>query len=329
MKILNLMKIVVIAPKEKWDFLAESVIEGFYENNLEVYSSDIGNGIKESDVYSDEDIIKHSEDCDYIFVIWGKITGGYPGPKYHLLEKINKKNKVVFIDGSEWTATGHPLPFQVRDSKSNPKLRRGEPWIDISMVSNSKWYFKRECYPRDTEFGIIPLPFSSTKSHFSSDNFTSEIVEKEIDIFCSFGQINDGLRLETLNFCLELSEKGYVVESRKGYDFETFKNKISKSYISIDAWGGGETCQRFWLNTANRTCCFAQKYTIDFPHPFIDGENFVEYETIDEFQNKIISYLDDKDKCIEIGNKGYEHTKKYHTSKQQVKYIFEKMGVSL
>ena len=66
------MKIVVIPPKEKWDFLAESVIEGFYENNIEVYSSDIGNGIKESDVYSDDEIIEHSKSADYIFVFFGR-----------------------------------------------------------------------------------------------------------------------------------------------------------------------------------------------------------------------------------------------------------------
>ena len=28
------MKIVVIPPKEKWDFLAEVVIEGLYKNNI-------------------------------------------------------------------------------------------------------------------------------------------------------------------------------------------------------------------------------------------------------------------------------------------------------
>tara|TARA_R100001443_G_scaffold100541_1_gene107977 strand:+ start:4207 stop:5178 length:972 start_codon:yes stop_codon:yes gene_type:complete len=320
------MKVVVIPPKEKWDALAESVIEGLYENNIKLYSSDIGNGIKQSDVYTDDEIIEYSKDCDYIFVIWGKVRNQYPGPKYYLLDKIYKKSRVVFIDGSEWTATGHPLPNQVRDARLNPQLRRGMPWINESMFENSSWYFKRECYSEDSARGIIPLPFVSTKNHYSSDNYTSEEVIKEIDVFCSYGQMNDGLRLETYNFCKELSDMGYIVESGKGFDFETFKNKIAKSYISIDAWGGGETCQRFWLNTANKTCCFSQKYTIDFPNKFTDGENFVEYENIEEFKEKIIFYLKNKQKCIKIGNEGYEHTKKYHTSKKQVQYIFKKIG---
>jgi len=225
------MKIVVISPKEKWDFLAESVIEGLYENNIEVYFSDIGNGIKESDVYSDEEIIEHSKDCDYILVIWGKIRKTFPvgvGPKYYLLDKINKKYKVVYIDGSEWTFTGFPLPNQVQDAKHNPKLMRGEPWINDFMLHNSKWYFKRECYPEDSNIGIIPLPFASTKNHYSGDDYTSKEVDKEIDIFCSYGHMNNGLRHETYNFCKELSDKGYVVESKKGFDFETFKKQDSK-----------------------------------------------------------------------------------------------------
>ena len=55
------MKIVVIPPKQKLDYLAETIIEGLYKNNIDVYSSDLGNGIKEEDVYSDEEIIEHSK----------------------------------------------------------------------------------------------------------------------------------------------------------------------------------------------------------------------------------------------------------------------------
>ena len=148
------MKIVVIPPKDKLDYLAETIVEGLYKNRMDIYSSDLGNGIRKDDVYSDEEIVEHSKDCDFIFVIWGKIKGGFPGPKYHLLAQIKQKDKVVFIDGSEWTSTGHPIPNQVRDAKQNPLLRRGEPWIDEFMFENSNWYFKRECYKKDLEYKV-------------------------------------------------------------------------------------------------------------------------------------------------------------------------------
>ena len=93
------MKIVVIPPKDKLDYLAETIVEGLYKNRMDIYSSDLGNGIRKDDVYSDEEIVEHSKDCDFIFVIWGKIKSGFPGPKYHLLNHINQKDKVENFGG--------------------------------------------------------------------------------------------------------------------------------------------------------------------------------------------------------------------------------------
>ena len=90
------MKIVVIPPKQKLDYLAETIIEGLYKNNIDVYSSDLGNGIKGEDVYTDKEIIEHSKDCDYIFVIWGKVKRNFPGPKYYLLDKINQLDYILY-----------------------------------------------------------------------------------------------------------------------------------------------------------------------------------------------------------------------------------------
>ena len=195
------MKVIVIHPGEKWDCLAESVIEGLYENNIDIYASDFGNGVKRPDIYTDSEIIMHSKDCDYVFVIWGKIRDRFPGPKYYLLKDISMKEKTVYIDGSEWTATGHQMPAQAQKSLVDPSLRRGEPWINAEMQSKSSWYFKRECYPEDTRSGIIPLPLASTKNQYSGENYESDSVEKEIDVFCSFGNLGTGLRSEVYEFC--------------------------------------------------------------------------------------------------------------------------------
>ena len=312
------MKIVVIPPKDKLDYLAETIVEGLYKNNMEVYSSDLGNGIRQNDVYSDEEIIKHSKDCDYIFVIWGKIKSGFPGPKYHLLNHINQKDKVVFVDGSEWTSTGHPIPNQVRDAKQNPLLRRGEPWIDEFMFENSNWYFKRECYSEDVDRGIIPLLFGATDRNF----FRNE-VEKKYDVVCSYGQMNDGLRLETYNLCNQLKNEGYNVITGGGFSYEEFKEKIKSAWIGVDAWGGGDCCARLWEVLANKTMAMTQKYQIEFPHDFTDGENIVHYETIEEFEKKIRKYLGDKNEIQRISENGYQHLLDYHTSQKRVEYILD------
>ena len=313
------MKIVVIPPKDKLDYLAETIVEGLYKNEMDVYSSDTGNGIRKEDVYSDEQILEHSKDCDYIFVIWGKIRDQFPGPKYHLVDEINKKDKTVYIDGSEWTYTGWPEGGQLVESRTTDVTRRrGNGWINESMYEKSKWYFKRECYDQDLDRGIIPLLFGSVDR-----NFYHESVEKEYDIFCSYGHTNEGLRSETLNLCTKLKDEGYNVILDKGLPYNEFKEKLKSSWIAIDAWGGGDCCARLFEILANNTMAMTQEYNIKFPMDFTDGENIVKYKTIEEFETKIRGYLKDKSETQRISENGYQHLLKYHTAQKRAQYILE------
>ena len=81
------MKIIAITPNKKFDAVASVVIEGLYDTGCEVIATDYGNGVKKT--YTDDEVIFHSKDADYIFVIWGKIRGNQ-SPKYYLLNKINR-----------------------------------------------------------------------------------------------------------------------------------------------------------------------------------------------------------------------------------------------
>ena len=82
------MKVIAITPDRKEDSLGSLVIEGLYDAGLEVIASDPGNNVR--DVYSDDEVIEHSKDADYIFVVWGKLKGVRP-PKYYLLDKIKSR----------------------------------------------------------------------------------------------------------------------------------------------------------------------------------------------------------------------------------------------
>ena len=66
-----------------------------------------------------------------------------------------------------------------------------------------------------------------------------------------------------------------------------------------------------------------QKYQIEFPNDFTDGENIVHYETIEEFEKKIRKYLDDKNEVQRISENGYQHLLNYHTSQKRVEYILD------
>jgi len=311
---INIMKIVAIVPKS-FDYLVSTIIEGLYENNVKVIASESSNNVKKA--YSSKEIIKHSKDADYILVLRGKVKGNIP-PKYYLLDKIKRPSITAYIDGSEWTYLGYPEKNQIIESLTKPSKRKGKQWIDKRMFSYCRWYFKRECYPEDAKIGIIPLLFAAEKRYFGNYN-----LKKTIDIFCSFGQKSSGLRSEVERICMDLRQEGYKVIIKSGLLYETYKRFISSSYITIDAWGGGDCTGRIWEIFANRSCCFSQKYNILFPNSFTDGINYVEYSIIEEFEEKLRFYLNNEDNCIEIAQRGYEHLLKYHTSKERVKYMLK------
>ena len=314
------MKILAVTPYEKLDYLAETIIEGIYKNNIELKCTCPGNGVGQEDILHPSEYHEYAKKADYIFAIWGKKRGTYPGIDYSIVKELNLPDKTVYIDGSEWTFTGQPEQGQVAEAKYNPLRRRGTAWINTDMLQYCKWYFKRECYPQDAELGIIPLLFGAVDRHY---NTTTQ--DKAIDLFCAYGQTNDGLRRETEQICNHLKSEGFNVVTGGGYDYDTYKNILAQSYIAVDAWGGGDCCARLWEIFANKTCALTQKYNILFPDKFIDGETYVEYSTIEEFESKVRYLLANKDLCIDIGNKGFTHLQKYHTAEQRVKYIVENL----
>lgn len=310
------MKIIVISPHKKTDTIAQLIIEGLYENNIEVIASDSGNSVKS--VYSDDEILKHSETADYIFAFWGKcIHNGVPEPKYYLLDRIAKFEKSVYIDGSEWTCTGFPNPNQVVDAVKDPRKVKGVPWLNEKMLNRCKWYFKRECFEEDNLVnGIIPLNVGGRLCMINDID-----IEKKHDFFCSFGHLESGLRKPVYDRCVELKKNNEKIIIGSGYKFEDYLKMIKQSHMAVSAWGAGNSCRRMWEILSQGTCCFAQRKQILIPNNFIDGENIVYYSTIEEFNEKINYYLNNKEKAIQIGKNGREYLKKYHTSKMRVQYI--------
>jgi hypothetical protein len=314
------MKIIAITPDRKTDYLAETVIDGLQQLNVEIIASGLGNGINK--IYSDDEIIKHSKDADYIFVIWGKVRNNFP-PKYYLLNKINRPKVTIYIDGSEWTCTGYPNPGQLHQAQilKNETFRKGEPWINEEIFKYCKHYFKRECYKEDLGRGIKPLLFGALKRFFREDLQD----KKTIDLFCAFGQEKDGLRKDAIAISKKLKNEGYNVVIANNLPYEEYNKILHSSRITIDAWGGGDCCQRLWENMAAKTCCAIQEYNIVFPDDFTDMKNAIKYKTAKELETKIRIALNNSDLCNSITINGYNHLLKYHTSKKRVEGILNEI----
>lgn len=328
------MKVIVIPPKHKYDCIANHFIEGLYDNGIDVIASDLGNSVRTA--YSDDEILEHSKDADFIFYVFGKGLSG----KEYLIEQMNKPEITAYIDGSEWTYTGQlDSPTQEKEAKIDPSRHRGTPWIHEKMYNFCRWYFKSACYPEDQERGIIPFSVGCENKYFETyDSFGS--YEKQIDVFISFGNMqtgSTGLRKEIV----DLFQNGYKNTSciitggsgsgglgyRKG-DMKPndYYKTILQSYIVPSSWGGMLWSMREWEVLASGTLCFMQRPPILYATPKPkDGMHWVEYSDMNEFQEKLDYYISNKDLCVKIGNAGKEHALKYHTSKAKTRYVLDIM----
>ena len=332
------MKIIAITPDRKTDTIARMTIQGLHDLKCNVIATSMGNFVKKE--YSDEEIISHSKDADFIFVIWGKVKGNKP-PKYYLVDQINMPEKTVYIDGSEWTSTGYAnkerliyspwslrnIEYQKYQAKLNPSYCKGTPWINKEMYHKASWYFKRECYQEDIEnLGLYPYNVGCINEYFTE---SIDYENKDIDVLWSFGHVDTGLRYETVAVCEKLKFEGYNVKfvgggipnapkvSKKEYD-----EYISRSLIGISAWGAGNSCMRLFEIAAAGTCCMAQKTQIEFISKPKDMIDYIEYSSISEFEEKIRHLLKNKDLAKNIGKTGKAFMKKYHTPAARVQYIF-------
>lgn len=297
------MKIVCITPNLKHDYLASSIIEGLRLLNHELYCTDIGNGITES--YSDQEIVHHAKDADYIFVLWGKVNTNNP-PKYYLLDLINRKDRTVYIDGSEFTYTGH---------------RGSDPWLNPIMLLKCKWYFKRECTSLDKEQGIIPLPFVAVSDYFKTNKFNDD---KKIDILCAWGgNLTNGLRRDCVRVSSEFKKQGYNVVT--DYQSDYFKC-VSDSWIVLDSYGGGQCNARLWQIAANYSLPCIQKWTIECPSSFVNGVDILEYDNVIQLYDILAKYLSDKQSIKDMTLKCFEKVSTYHTPIVRVNYIFNKIN---
>jgi hypothetical protein len=308
------MKIIAITPDKKRDYTTELIVEGFNKLGVEIVASDIGNGIDKS--FSDQEIVSIN-DADFVIAFFGKVRNNNP-PKHYLIDLLKDKFKIVYVDGSEWTYTGYQNKNQMLDSLANPILRRGEPWINEEMFSKCDAYFKRECYEQDFQRGIIPLPFGLMERHLLHNDI------KDIDVMCVFGQHMTGLRKQVTEYCLKINSK-YKVVVANDLNPEIYKNVLSRSRIVIDAWGGGDNCDRFWEAIGSGSCCLYQKYNTIVENQFIDFQHAVSYNTIDSFIEKINLLLESKSLTSLIGQSGKDHGLTHHTSVERAKKIIEKV----
>ena len=226
-------------------------------------------------------------------------------PFLNHLHRVNKPDKTIYIDYFE----------QSWMNKYNPS----EPLYHIFLQFYCHKYFKREHYKEISFENMLPIPLT----YFPKNLLSTQ--DKIYDVFCSFPSTATGLRKNAISVCKRLIDKGYNIIIKNTCSKEEYIENIRKSYITLDAKGAGHVNNRFFEIISNRSVCFREKYPCNFIFykDYISGEEIIEYDTEKDLYDKIVFYLNDKEKLKKIEENAYNHYNSYHTSEKIGKYILD------
>ena len=343
------MRVALITPDRAYHPFVAMIVEGLRARGDEFFASDPGNGLQPYEVLEHEaGWLLAAEAADAVLVFFGKagsLAAGEPPtrePKYHLLDELDRSPDTVcaYLDYSEMTATGRPMPGQVEAMKLDPKLRRGEPWFNKWALENCNYYFKREFYPEDP-FGVTTVNLEArTARHTSMSQLAFGMLGeyerpvprqgKDWDLFCCFGHTLTGLRKEVVEECQRLKAlyRGKKIVIRNRLSTREYHECLARSKVVVDAWGHGDHCYRLWEAAAAQACVLYQRYQVlTGPEWFEEGEEAVSYSTVKEFRMKAEALLELPRQTLDIGLRGYKKAKAHHTGQARVEYVLRTMGV--
>lgn len=268
-------KLALITPKNKNDYLTDTVIDGLLSlqtggEAIEFYLSsnypgrfDYGSRYLERDGFK-----KFSEEADLILMFWGK-----GNTDYSTAEFVNRYDKTVFVDGSE-SGKNNRLDFVAQY-----KLLRGEydgnGIVEKEILAKCPLYFKRE---KPYLSGVLPFPFGIERSY--CQYYVNSPV-KDLDFFCVFGQDEYPLlrryaKEVLVDFCKENGFSYFVDKTDRG----NFYKLLSRAKVGISVGGGGYDTARFWEILGNNCMLLTEK--IDIYQP--DSER-LKYDRIWQFNN--------------------------------------------
>lgn len=331
------MLVALITPDRVYHPFVTMMIEGLRERGDTFFASDPGNGLSgPSEVFEEAGWLAAAEHADAVLVFFGKegshAAGAPPtrAPKYELLDAFDERGTeqpVAYLDYSEMTATGQPMPGQVARMKRYPEERCGRPWFNEWALESAAYYFKRECFPEDESVaGARPIAFGMLAAY----DVPVPRQGKDWDLLCCFGHTETGLRAELVKECQKLKGKwrNRTIQIRERLSPREYRDALARSKIVVDAWGHGDHCYRLWEGAGAKACMIYQQYQVlTGPDWFEEGREAVSFSTIKEFKEKVEALLEDREGTMAIGRRGYEKAVARHMGKHRIEYVFRTMGL--
>ena len=293
-----------------------TLIEGLNKlGTIKVFSNANHNYCKHP-VFNLDTQIKVAKMADYVLLAHSALEEKYKDKIRPLIYEV-KDQTDIFLDGSDY--------FHYEDNPDKYKL-----------------YLKRELDSTKLNGNfnnVESFIFAAEDRHFTKTLSASHYnlwQGKTDDLVCIMSACEKrpwrfGI-MKSLEDAFGHSDKVFIGECREGDNLgETtidtggrhhsgYFKKLLRARISVDSRGCGEARQtgRFWESLANGCLVFYQPIEpYDWPYSYIDGEDFIVYNDLNELVEKAKYYIDNLDKAKKIADRGFTKLLRHHTTQQR------------
>ena len=262
-------------------------------------------------------ITRFLKNFDYVFLASAKVRAFKAYLK--IIKYIPKKTPIIFIDGGD-SSKGIGRDLEVYGNY--------ELYEEAIAIRKFDYIFKRE-YLIDTNYekNIFPLPMS-----FNYDRLP--YLDYDFKYNLSFWAVEshkirtDALKLLENKF--DCKQNGTVLNQEfKNYNRrgDFYLQELARSKIVLNFRGGGWDTLRYWEVPAIGRFLISQKPRILIPNNFRDKKELIFCkDDLSDLEDLCKFYLKNEDKREEIAKNALIFSKKYHSDKERVSYIFSKIS---
>ena len=278
------LKVAVITPKTKNDYLCDTVLDGL----LQLHADGQLDFVTPWGYKTDLDLVGHIMG-HYFFAKYAKkeadliiFCDGKNNINNELANKINCWDKTVFVDGSE---VGKNRRFDKNITSAVENLTYdGLGAINQEAKEKCAAYFRRE---KPYLNNIQPLPFGIESQYYSQYYLGKK---KDLDFVCIWGQEDyPPLRKEVREYLEQFcKENGFTYATTPTFNSEEFYKLLARAKVGVSIGGGGFDTARFWEILANNCLLLTEKVDIEPPlGRNLNYERIWQFNDLGEFKTKL------------------------------------------
>lgn len=277
-----------------------------------------------------------------------ELVGGYPCAFDHpsepkalsdLARELRDGHYDILIYADVRRDTPRDEVLQLLDAGSSLPLFIVDTWDDGSDLQDILLehiqrdrvdaYFKREML-RCWNYGpnAFPLPFAYPETRivpaFSPFEGGPGGCEPREGFFWA-GHRHFGLR----RLYLETLERDLGQDLSQSLDPAEYQRSLQQALVALDCFGFGYDTVRYWEIPAHGAMLLAEKKPIHIPHDFKHGESCIHFHTAQDLVESVRHYLDHPEEAASIAQRGWQHLRTHHTSRQRARHLLGRIQQTL